>query len=211
MRLGIDMDGVLADFDKGWVDRYNADFGADLHPKQNTYWDALVGITHFANDAEWWEWASSKHEDLFLGLEPLPGAVEGVQTLSAQGHDICIITSKPRWAAGHPSSWLREHDVPYDEIHVTSKKAFVVCDVYVDDALHNVVDLLEHTDGLVIQYSAWPYVNGGQRVPGAIYATSWDVVVEEVDRWQALSEYRASRGRERTRLPLRSLNKATPV
>lgn len=208
MRIGVDMDGVLADFDKGWVDRYNADFGTNLHPKQNDHWDALVSITHFADDAEWWEWATSKHEDLFLGLDPLPGAVEGVRALKDAGHDIVIITAKPRWAAGHPSSWLIKHDVPYDEIHVTKAKSYVICDVYVDDALHNVVDLMENTDALVIQYSAWPYVNGGEVVPGAVYATSWTDVVEEVNTWQQLLDYRDSQVAARTRRLMHSWPKA---
>jgi 5'(3')-deoxyribonucleotidase len=180
MRLGIDMDGVLADFDKGWVDRYNADFGATLHPKQNDHWDSLLSITHFEEYDDWRGWVTDKHEDLFLGLAPLPGAVEGVQSLADYGHDIVIITSKPRWAAGHPSSWLIEHNVPYDEIHVTSKKTYVACDVYVDDAIHNVVDFVENTDALVIQYAAWPYVNGGERVDGALYCTSWPDVVNAI-------------------------------
>lgn len=179
MRLGIDADGVLADFDKGWIDRYNADFGTSIEYKHCNHWDALTGLTGLTYD-EWWEWVTSKHEDLFLELEPLPGAVQGVKTLKNLGHDICIITAKPRWAAGHISDWLIKHDVPYDEIHVTSNKIHVACDVYVDDALHNVEAFLEHTDALVIQYSAWPYVNGGKRVHGAVYATSWDDVIDSV-------------------------------
>ena len=30
MRLGIDLDGVVADFNAGWMDRYNEDFDAEL-------------------------------------------------------------------------------------------------------------------------------------------------------------------------------------
>lgn len=203
MRLGIDMDGVLADFDRGWVERYNADFGTNLHPKHNDHWDALVTLTGMTYD-EWWAWARGKHEDLFLGLDPLPGAIDGVKRLKSRGHDICIVTAKPRWAAGHPSSWLIEHDIPYDEIHVTSKKAYVICDVYVDDAIHNVVDLMENTTGKVIQYAAYPYVNGGERVPGATYATSWQDVVKEIDNWQRLSELADSQEQEKTRRLKRS-------
>lgn len=197
MRLGIDMDGVLADFDKGWVDRYNNDFSADLEYKQCDNWDALVNITHFEDYDEWWDWARSKHEDLFLGLVPLPGAVDGVKELKGRGHDIVIITSKPRWAAGHPSAWLIEHDVPYDEIHVTSSKEFVLCDVYVDDAIHNVRSLLglPHNP-LVIQYFAWPYVNRGSKVKyakGAKLAKSWDDVIDRIDTF-AVSGYTPLQG-----------------
>lgn len=180
------MDGVLADFDKGWVDRYNADFGTNIEYKHNDHWDALITLTGMTYE-EWWDWARNKHEDLFLGLDPLPGAIEGVSTLKALGHDICIITAKPRWAAGHPSSWLVEHNIPYDEIHVTSKKAYVKCDVYVDDALHNVVDLMENANGLVIQYSAWPYVNRGKKSPAHVHCRSWDEIIDTVDAYKEWS------------------------
>lgn len=203
------MDGVLCDFDRGWVDLYNADFNKSVEYKENSYWDALVGITHFENDSQWWEWITYNHPYLFLNLPALPGAVEGVQQLAYEGHDIVIITAKPRWAAGHPSSWLQQHDVPYDEIHVTSKKYYVDCDIYIDDAIHNVTSFLEHTDALVLQHSPWPYVNRGVEVDGAVITRSWEDVLRGVRKWEESLELQGSLRAEKMQQQLRSFSADT--
>lgn len=184
MRLGIDADGVLADFDKSMVDGYNEQFGASLEYKEITHWDAFESLTGWTHQ-QWWDWVVRDHPRVFLDAPPLPGAIDAVRKLQARGHEICIISAKPKWAATHLVEWLHNHGVPYDEVHVTSKKPFVVCDVYVDDALHNCRELLRASEAMIIQYAAWPYVNGGYRVPGALYATSWHDVVEAVDSYEA--------------------------
>jgi len=33
MRLGIDLDGVVANFNAGWMRRYNDEYGTDLKPE----------------------------------------------------------------------------------------------------------------------------------------------------------------------------------
>ena len=40
MRLGIDLDGVVANFIKGWMLRYNTEFGTSLNEDQVDHWDA---------------------------------------------------------------------------------------------------------------------------------------------------------------------------
>ncbi len=57
LRLGIDLDGVVADFNGGWIARYNRDFGASLHPDQVIGWDELHALTAFRSMAEFWAWA----------------------------------------------------------------------------------------------------------------------------------------------------------
>ena len=39
LRSGIDLDGVVADFNAGWISRYG-DFGAELLPEHVDIWDA---------------------------------------------------------------------------------------------------------------------------------------------------------------------------
>ena len=50
IRIGIDMDGVLADFNTGWMTRYNADFGTYLDASMVQEWDGLYTLTHFDFD-----------------------------------------------------------------------------------------------------------------------------------------------------------------
>jgi len=56
MRLGIDLDGVVANFNAGWMRRYNAEYGTDLKPEMVHSWDAFVPLTRFDTNAEFWEW-----------------------------------------------------------------------------------------------------------------------------------------------------------
>lgn len=184
MRLGIDADGVLADLDKSLIDGYNAQFGTSLRYEDVNHWNAFETLTGWSHQ-EWWDWVIRALPRMFLDAPPLPGAIDGMKRLQGRGHELCIISAKPRWAAGHLVEWLDNYDVPYNELHITSKKSYVACDIYVDDAMHNCREYLDTSDSLVVQYAAWPYVNSGHRVPGALYATSWQEIVEAVDSHEA--------------------------
>jgi len=57
MRLGIDLDGVVSDFNKGWIDQYNAEFDAAIALDAVTTWDGIEPLTHFTDMDAFWEWA----------------------------------------------------------------------------------------------------------------------------------------------------------
>ena len=38
MRIGVDLDGVVADFTHGWTSQYKKDFGKDILEKDITEW-----------------------------------------------------------------------------------------------------------------------------------------------------------------------------
>lgn len=155
MRLGIDLDGVVADFNQGWVDRYNRDFGASLSVDDIVEWNAPVGLTHFRGMGEFWKWARTccEGKSLFRGLLPYPGALEALHDFSDAGHHIVILTTKPDFAVHDTYEWLAEHRLPTTEVHILDDKTTVACDLYVDDADHNVESLVAaHPDALVCRY-----------------------------------------------------------
>lgn len=151
MRLGIDLDGVVANFTKGWIDFYNRDFDAALDIAQATTWDGLTEITHFEDMDQFWEWSSALDgRSLFWHLEPFPGAVDALTELDAAGHDIVIVTAKPAFAVDDTYEWIESRGIPAAEIHILEEKWRVDCDVYLDDGPHVLPALLAHRPDRVI-------------------------------------------------------------
>ncbi len=54
------------------------------------------------------------------------------------GHDIVVLTTKPDWAVHDTFAWIAEHRLPTREVHVLDDKWRVPCDVYLDDAPHQI-------------------------------------------------------------------------
>jgi 5'(3')-deoxyribonucleotidase len=153
-RLGIDLDGVVADFNSGWIERYNAEFGAELALADVTMWNAPVGLTHFASMGEFWSWAETCGDgaSLFRVLEPYPEAVETLQRL-ARRDTIVIVTTKPHFARRDTFAWLEDHRVPASEVHIVDAKHEIACDVYLDDADHNLRSIrVARPEALVVRY-----------------------------------------------------------
>jgi 5'(3')-deoxyribonucleotidase len=139
MRLGIDLDGVVADFTAGWIRRYNDEFGADLVPESIQTWNGMEEMTHFPDMAAFWDWAAGQPGDsVFRHLETYHGATETLARLDADGHEVVILTTKPDWAVHDTFAWIADRAIPTREVHILYRKWRVPCDVYLDDAPHQI-------------------------------------------------------------------------
>ena len=154
LRLGIDLDGVVADFVAGWISRYNQEFEADLTPSSVQTWDGLHTLTHFRDADEFWRWARDHGGgSVFRHLETYEGSIEALAELSVQGHEIVIITLKPEWAVHDTFAWIADHKIPTREVHITSEKWKVPCDIYLDDSPSQLSRYLEErSDRLVCRF-----------------------------------------------------------
>jgi len=177
MRLGIDLDGVGADFNQGWVSRYNRDFDASLSVDDIVAWDAPIDLTHFSDMGEFWTWARTCGEGKSISRPILPyaGAIEALTELDRAGHHIVVLTTKPDFAVHDTYEWLAEHRMPTTEVHILDDKAAVDCDLYVDDADHNLESLLDaHPSAIVCRYvRPW-----NKSHPGAVDVEDW----QEIER-----------------------------
>ena len=172
LRLGIDLDGVVADFNAGWMRIHRDEFGSDLDPEMVTTWDGLAELGGFADMRAFWRWAEGNADrpSIFRHLEPYPDAFPTLRALRADGHRLVVITTKPEWAVHDTFRWLADHEFPTREVHITYDKADVDCDVYLDDSPTVVPDLVRHRPDRVVCRFVRPW---NQPVEGAIDVGDW--------------------------------------
>ena len=87
MRLGIDLDGVVCDFNAGWMRLHMAEFGSELKPEMVVSWDNLHELGGFADMPAFWRWAQGNADrpSIFRHLEPYPEALETLHALRDAG------------------------------------------------------------------------------------------------------------------------------
>ncbi|MEM9611327.1 MAG: hypothetical protein AAGA59_00160 [Actinomycetota bacterium] len=172
MRLGIDLDGVVAQFNKGWMERHAREFGSSLDPSMMQEWDILHVLGDFASQDAFWDWFRNGDEpSTFRHLEPYPHAMETIHRLAEAGHKIVIISHKFDWAIPDTLAWLGQVGMPTREVHLTEHKYEVSCDVYLDDSPYVLPTYVEHhPDALTCRFvRAW-----NNPVPGAVDVHDWE-------------------------------------
>jgi 5'-nucleotidase len=180
--LGVDLDGVCADYEGAFRASVARQLGCDpaaLPPQ--TVMDAYSewGLSFPAFEA------AHRHavlEDrIFRTMAPMPGVSAALWRLSDQGVWIRIITHRLlfNWAhetsAADTAAWLDEHRIPYRDLCFIGDKPHVGADVYVDDAPRHIVGLRAAGKAAIVFDQ--PY---NRQLPGP-RATSWDEVVAFVE------------------------------
>ena len=146
--IGVDVDGVCADLMPEWLRRYNRDFGDALTPQDITDWD----VTRFVKPEARPKIFDYLHDaDLYDGVEPIAGALEGVRQIRANGNRVVFITSTVTGHAGKKLLWLRRHGFlscrnphPCRDYFEGTDKALLNIHYLIDDRLSTVQEFWDN-------------------------------------------------------------------
>jgi 5'(3')-deoxyribonucleotidase len=180
--LGVDLDGVCADFYGGLKPVAAEWLGVELAslPDRVSWTLPEWGVDQAPGGYDALHRFAVTQRELFRRLPPMPGAPQALRRLSAQDVRIRIITHRlfikyfHQVAVRQTIEWLDFHDIPYWDLCFMREKAAVGADLYVEDSPENVARL--RAQGLkTIVFSN----STNEHLPGP-RAHSWNEVVDLV-------------------------------
>ena len=188
--LGVDLDGVCADFYRGLRPIAAEWLGVDVETlPERVSW----GLPEWRIDKAPGGYTALHRfavtqRDLFRILPPMPGAPAALRCLSAADVRIRIITHRffikffHQVAARQTIEWLDYHDIPYWDLCFMQEKAAVGAELYIEDSPSNVERL--RADGL----ETIVFTNSTNEHLAPPRAGTWDQVVDLVldakSRWE---------------------------
>jgi len=150
--LGLDLDGVCADYTTGLRAHVTASRGLDPDhcraelPEPHHF--SLVASGWFREESQFRAaHAEAVAAGLFATMTPIAGVSEALWRLSELGVHIRVITHRLMTGGGHRRAvsdtvtWLDAHRIPYSDLCFMGDKGQVGADLYIDDAPHNIAAL----------------------------------------------------------------------
>jgi 5'-nucleotidase len=146
--LGVDLDGVCADYESALRSSVAARRGVDpvTLPRQET----TGSFVEWGLTPETFEDAhriAVVEDRIFRTMRPYPDVADVLWRLSDAGVWIRIITHRLLFNRAHEISaadtawWLDAHRIPYRDLCFIGDKATVGADLYIDDSPHNIESL----------------------------------------------------------------------
>ncbi|GAB6179560.1 hypothetical protein JCM14036_08790 [Desulfotomaculum defluvii] len=182
MKIGIDLDGTIADNLELLVEAMNRFCGKNLRGEE-IYQYNLCKVYNIS-EAEFVKLMNEEEQKIISKSPLIPYARESIQDLVKQGWEVHIITARnPRYQK-ITESWLQDHNIPYKQLHLlNSHDKLAVCQqlrvkLMIEDNIHNAYQL--HEGGVqVILFEAhhnryWPWQG--------LRCTSWQDVYQTINK-----------------------------
>lgn len=190
--IGVDLDGVCADFYGGLRPIAAEWLGVDVTslPERVTWGLPEWGVDKAPGGYEALHRFAVTQRELFRVLPPMPGAPAALRKLSAENVRIRIITHRffikhfHQVAARQTIEWLDYHDIPYWDLCFMQEKAAVGADLYLEDSPRN-VELLrsENLSTIVFTNSTNDHLPGPR---ANTWAEALELILNSKRAWEQL-------------------------
>lgn len=193
MKIAIDLDGVQYEWDKTARYMLREIRGCSGLGGPSFSWDMIMETV----DPEDWQWLWT--EGVKLGLfrhgHLVQGAIQGIRALRDAGHELILVTHRPKEAIRDTNAWLELHfgseePYPWSGQHILSNmesKTIVNADILIDDKPQNIEEW--NSAGRVGILFARPWNCEEAELfsrTHIIVANGWPAVVREInDPWVA--------------------------
>ncbi|MGH9085653.1 MAG: 5' nucleotidase, NT5C type [Acidimicrobiales bacterium] len=155
--LGVDLDGVCGDYTSAFRAVVAEELGVDpTSLPEARSWDFAEWGIRSPEEFDRLHRAAVLEHRMFRDMPTFPGAAEALWRLSDAGVWIRIITHRLYVNWGHAVAvadtvaWLDDASIPYRDICFLGAKPEVEATCYVDDASHNVADLREAGNHVIV-------------------------------------------------------------
>jgi len=180
MKIGIDIDDTVSETEAAFIlfEKDYDDFigGKGIVYPEKRYWNK-------------YEWTESQIKEFikkyFLKIlekaYPVFKSQEIISKLKEEGNEIIFITARSDNEDSTyelTENWLKKFKFPYDKLIIGAKEKGKICkkeniDIFIDDSLHQCLDVKKETDALVIGFK--------QKKDDFICAENWDEVYEIIN------------------------------
>jgi len=172
--VACDADGVTCNLHDAWYARYNRDYGDDLTMERVVRWN----VHEFVKPECGKKIYDYLHDpDLYEDVQPIEGALAGVQALREAGHNVLFTTSCAWGMTDQKAEWFRRHGfitgprlplLPDDFVPVNDK-LLIAADLLIDDRAETVRRWVEQkrSRALLFDYPHNRYL--AKEVPSAFW------------------------------------------
>jgi uncharacterized HAD superfamily protein len=122
LKLGIDIDGCLNDFQSIIAEMIKKEYG--IEPDKRIYY--IVDELNLSSEEAKRFWDKCHPESLKI-MQATEGAKESLNKLKDLGCELNIITARNYGIADLTEKWLNEQEIPYDNIFFNGEKKHQVC------------------------------------------------------------------------------------
>jgi len=184
MNLGFDIDGVISNFTIRFNEVIKKKYGITLTDSEMYSYEINLVLGIPKGDVD-----EIVTDTLKSDLPLNPDAKETLDRLTAEGHNIYLLTARSESLSHYTVSWLKEKDVPYKELyHLTGgqkSRAPIEVDLFVEDSLEEALELTKKVKRVLIYDQPWNKTKNVKSLLKRVHG--WHEIYEEIQKFKSAS------------------------